>query len=59
MHYYRHTSSPVAFICVCACFIIIYLEVDKDFTFISDEYRVQVGNHKFFVDLLITENYLD
>lgn len=24
----------------------------KDFTFIGDEYRVQVGNHDFFIDLL-------
>ena len=28
------------------------LEVGKDFTFIGDEYRVQVGNHDFYVDLL-------
>lgn len=28
------------------------LEIGKDFTFIGDEYRVQVGNHDFFVDLL-------
>ena len=28
------------------------LEIGKDFTFISDEYRVQVGNHDFFIDLL-------
>jgi predicted nuclease of restriction endonuclease-like (RecB) superfamily len=28
------------------------LEVGKDFTFIADEYRVQVGNHDFFIDLL-------
>ena len=28
------------------------LEVGKDFTFISDEYRIQVGNHDFFIDLL-------
>lgn len=28
------------------------LEVGKDFTFIKDEYRVQVGNHDFFIDLL-------
>ena len=27
------------------------LEVGKDFTFIGDEYRVQVGNHDFFIDL--------
>lgn len=24
----------------------------KDFTFISDEYRIQVGNHDFYIDLL-------
>lgn len=28
------------------------LEVGKDFTFIGDEYRVQVGNHDSFIDLL-------
>lgn len=28
------------------------LEVGKDFTFIKDEYKVQVGNHDFFIDLL-------
>lgn len=28
------------------------LEVGKDFTFIGDEYRVQVGNQDFFIDLL-------
>ncbi len=28
------------------------LEVGKDFTFISDEYRIQVGNHDFYIDLL-------
>ena len=28
------------------------LEVGKDFTFIGDEYRVQVGSHGFFIDLL-------
>lgn len=28
------------------------LEVGKDFTFIGDEYKVQVGNHDFFIDLL-------
>ena len=32
--------------------ILLYLEVGKDFTFIGDEYRVQVGNHGFFIDLL-------
>jgi len=28
------------------------LEFGKDFTFIGDEYRVQVGNRDFFIDLL-------
>ena len=28
------------------------LEIGKDFTFVGDEYRVQVGNHDFFIDLL-------
>lgn len=28
------------------------LEIGKDFTFIDDEYKVQVGNHNFFIDLL-------
>ena len=28
------------------------LEVGKDFTFIGDEYRVQVGKHDFYIDLL-------
>ncbi len=28
------------------------LEIGKDFTFIGDEYRVQVGNHDLFIDLL-------
>ena len=28
------------------------LEVGRDFTFIGDEYRVQIGNHDFFIDLL-------
>ena len=28
------------------------LEVGKDFTFIGEEYRVQVGNHDYYVDLL-------
>ena len=32
--------------------ILLYLEVGKDFTFIGDEYRVKVGNHDFFIDLL-------
>ena len=28
------------------------LEIGKDFTFIGQEYRVQVGNHDYFIDLL-------
>ncbi|MBQ7141174.1 MAG: DUF1016 family protein [Bacilli bacterium] len=28
------------------------LEIGKDFTFIGNEYKVQVGNHDFFIDLL-------
>ena len=32
--------------------ILLYLEVGKDFTFIGDEYRVQVWSHDFFIDLL-------
>ncbi|QRG86331.1 YhcG family protein [Bulleidia sp. zg-1006] len=28
------------------------LEIDKDFSFIGNEYRVQVGNHDYYIDLL-------
>ena len=28
------------------------LEIGKDFVFIGDEYKVQVGNHDYFIDLL-------
>jgi predicted nuclease of restriction endonuclease-like (RecB) superfamily len=28
------------------------LEVGKDFTFVGEEYRLQVGNHDYFIDLL-------
>ena len=28
------------------------LEIGKDFTFVGEEYRLQVGNHDYFVDLL-------
>ena len=28
------------------------LEIGKDFTFISEEYRIQVGNEDFYIDLL-------
>ena len=33
--------------------ILLYLEVGKDFTFIGDEYKVQVGNHDFFFRFII------
>ena len=38
--------------------ILLYLEVGKDLTFIGDEYRVQVGNHDFFIDLLFFSRVL-
>lgn len=28
------------------------LEIGKDFTFIGEEYKVKIGNHEFFIDLL-------
>ena len=28
------------------------LEIGKDFTYVGEEYRVQVGNHDYFIDLL-------
>ena len=28
------------------------LEIGKDFSFIGNEYRVQVGNHDYYIDLL-------
>jgi predicted nuclease of restriction endonuclease-like (RecB) superfamily len=28
------------------------LEIGKDFTFVGEEYRMQVGNHDYFIDLL-------
>ena len=28
------------------------LEIGNDFTYIGDEYKVQIGNHDFFIDLL-------
>jgi len=28
------------------------LEIEKDFSFIGNEYRVQVGNHDYYIDLL-------
>lgn len=34
------------------------LEIGKDFTFIGDEYRVQVGNHDYFIDLLFYNRQL-
>ena len=34
------------------------LEIWKDFSFIGDEYRVQVGNHDYFIDLLFYSRQL-
>ena len=28
------------------------LEIGKDFTYVGEEYRVQVGNEDFYIDLL-------
>ena len=28
------------------------LEIGKDFTFVGEEYRIQVGNEDFYIDLL-------
>lgn len=28
------------------------MEIGKDFSFIGNEYRVQVGNHDYYIDLL-------
>jgi len=35
------------------------LEFGKDFTFVGEEYRVQVGNRDFFIDLLFFNRELD
>ncbi len=35
------------------------LEVGKDFTFIGQEYRVQVGNHDYYIDLLFYHRGLE
>ncbi len=29
------------------------LEIGKDFTFVGEEFRIQVGKHDFFIDLLL------
>ncbi len=34
------------------------LEIGKDFSFIGKEYRVQVGNHDYYIDLLFYNRYL-
>ena len=34
------------------------LEIGKDFSFIEKEYRVQVGNHDYYIDLLFYNRYL-
>ena len=33
------------------------LEIGKDFTFVGEEYRVQVGNHDFYIDLLFYHSF--
>ncbi|PID67063.1 MAG: hypothetical protein CR959_02135 [Fusobacteriales bacterium] len=35
------------------------LEIGKDFTFIGEEYKVQVGNHDYYIDLLFYNRELD
>ena len=34
------------------------LEIGKEFSFIGKEYRVQVGNHDYYIDLLFYNRYL-
>jgi predicted nuclease of restriction endonuclease-like (RecB) superfamily len=34
------------------------LEIGKDFTYIEEEYRVQVGGHDYFIDLLFYHRVL-
>ena len=34
------------------------LEIGNDFTFIGDEYRIQVGNHDYYIDLLFYNRQL-
>ena len=34
------------------------LEIGKDFSFVGKEYRVQVGNHDYYIDLLFYNRYL-
>jgi predicted nuclease of restriction endonuclease-like (RecB) superfamily len=34
------------------------LEIGNDFTFVGEEYRVQVGNRDFYIDLLFYNRYL-
>ena len=35
------------------------LEIGKDFTFIGEEYRIQVGDEDFYIDLLFYNRTLD
>ena len=35
------------------------LEIGKDFTFVGEEYRIQVGNEDFYIDLLFYNRELD
>jgi len=34
------------------------LEIGKDFTFVGEEYRIQVGNHDYYLDLLFYQREL-
>lgn len=35
------------------------LEIGKDFTFVGEEYRVQIGNHDYYIDLLFYHRELE
>ncbi len=35
------------------------LEIGKDFTFVGEEYRIQVGNHDYYIDLLFYHRELE
>jgi len=35
------------------------LEIGRDFTFIGEEYRIQVGNHDYYIDLLFYHRELE
>ncbi len=35
------------------------LEIGKDFTFVGEEYRIQIGNHDYYIDLLFYHRELE